>query len=285
MTDYNTLKVPELKKLLQGRGLSVTGNKADLVARLTENDKQTAPVAGDPEPTTGANDEIHWSEDDEPAPAAATTATSDSTAAAAKPSEAVAAATDSAPAAGAAAPQSQPDESAVQQTLSGEAKAVTETEEPKEDFALHLDATDVSEETRKRAERAKRFGITDDSADEDAKKKADRAKRFGVDAGDLASGLDAALPERKPKRGRGGEGDQDNRESKRQTTGGRDGRESRDSRDSRRGRGFRGGRGRQQGAGRPGRQGGRRQEGGGAVVDQAEKARMDARAKRFAAAS
>lgn len=51
MADYNSMKVPELKKLLGERSLPHTGNKADLIARLTENDKQkaadsTAPPAG-----------------------------------------------------------------------------------------------------------------------------------------------------------------------------------------------------------------------------------------------
>lgn len=43
MADYNSMKVPELKKLLQSRNLGVTGNKADLVARLVENDKDSVP--------------------------------------------------------------------------------------------------------------------------------------------------------------------------------------------------------------------------------------------------
>lgn len=38
-TDYATLKVPDLKKLLQERGLHQSGNKADLIARLQDNDK------------------------------------------------------------------------------------------------------------------------------------------------------------------------------------------------------------------------------------------------------
>jgi hypothetical protein len=41
-TDYFTLKVPELKKLCSERGLSPTGNKADLVARLKEHDEANA---------------------------------------------------------------------------------------------------------------------------------------------------------------------------------------------------------------------------------------------------
>ena len=40
MADYASLKVPELKKLLTERGLAVSGNKADLIARLQENDKE-----------------------------------------------------------------------------------------------------------------------------------------------------------------------------------------------------------------------------------------------------
>lgn len=39
MADYVSLKVPELKKLLQEKQLPVTGNKADLIARLQEHDK------------------------------------------------------------------------------------------------------------------------------------------------------------------------------------------------------------------------------------------------------
>lgn len=41
MADYTTLKVPELKKLLQERSLPHAGNKADLIARLKENDAAT----------------------------------------------------------------------------------------------------------------------------------------------------------------------------------------------------------------------------------------------------
>lgn len=45
---YTSLKVPELRKLLQERSLPITGNKADLVSRLEENDKTTAPAAAQP---------------------------------------------------------------------------------------------------------------------------------------------------------------------------------------------------------------------------------------------
>jgi SAP domain-containing ribonucleoprotein len=42
MTDYNSQKVPELKKLLQDRSLPISGNKADLIARLQEHDKKAS---------------------------------------------------------------------------------------------------------------------------------------------------------------------------------------------------------------------------------------------------
>ena len=45
MADYASMKVPELKKLLGERGLVQSGNKADLIARLQDNDKETAEPA------------------------------------------------------------------------------------------------------------------------------------------------------------------------------------------------------------------------------------------------
>lgn len=50
MADYVSLKVPELKKLLQEKQLPVTGNKADLIARLQEHDKPKE----EPKPATAA---------------------------------------------------------------------------------------------------------------------------------------------------------------------------------------------------------------------------------------
>jgi SAP domain-containing ribonucleoprotein len=40
MADYSSHKVPDLKKILQERGLVISGNKADLIARLQEDDKK-----------------------------------------------------------------------------------------------------------------------------------------------------------------------------------------------------------------------------------------------------
>jgi SAP domain-containing ribonucleoprotein len=47
MADYSQLKVPDLKKLLQERGLVISGNKADLIARLQESDKKSGAGAGE----------------------------------------------------------------------------------------------------------------------------------------------------------------------------------------------------------------------------------------------
>jgi hypothetical protein len=47
MADYSQLKVPDLKKLLQERGLVISGNKADLIARLQESDKKSGTGAGE----------------------------------------------------------------------------------------------------------------------------------------------------------------------------------------------------------------------------------------------
>lgn len=48
MADYNSMKVPELKKLLSERGLTQAGNKADLIARLQDNDKEQAKADDQP---------------------------------------------------------------------------------------------------------------------------------------------------------------------------------------------------------------------------------------------
>ncbi|OAQ98917.1 hypothetical protein LLEC1_03184 [Akanthomyces lecanii] len=61
MADYASMKVPELKKLLAERKLAQTGNKADLIARLQEEDEKPA---GDAEAKPGtlgrATDQAGW---------------------------------------------------------------------------------------------------------------------------------------------------------------------------------------------------------------------------------
>lgn len=41
--DYSTLKVADLKEKLKERSLNANGNKADLIARLQEDDKAKTP--------------------------------------------------------------------------------------------------------------------------------------------------------------------------------------------------------------------------------------------------
>ena len=55
MADYSKEKVPDLKKLLQERGLVISGNKADLIARLQEDDSKKAGGAGMPSPSSVAH--------------------------------------------------------------------------------------------------------------------------------------------------------------------------------------------------------------------------------------
>ena len=91
--------------------------------------------------------------------------------------------------------------------------AASEPEAPKQDFSIGIQQSDAEKEAEKRAARAKRFGITED---EEAKKKAERAKKFGGDSNEsVVKGLDTALPERRAKRGR--EGKEEGRGAKRQT--------------------------------------------------------------------
>lgn len=81
-----------------------------------------------------------------------------------------------------------------------EAAAPAEPEVPNEDFSIGLEKSDAQKEAEKRAARAKRFGIPEN---EEAKKLAERAKKFGTESKDnVTSLLDTALPDRRPKRAR-----------------------------------------------------------------------------------
>ncbi|KAI1305693.1 hypothetical protein F5Y03DRAFT_355595 [Xylaria venustula] len=278
MADYASLKVPELKKLLQEKQLPVTGNKADLIARLQEHDKaneepQPAASAAPAAPVSAEEDPIDYSDDDVPA--------SKPTTEAAPAEEKVAEPTSTTENPADAAPALRSEDKPAEEGADDEkpAEATTEAEAaPKVDFSANLPASSADDEARKRAERAKRFGIVED-ADEEAKKKTDRAQRFGLDQTSLVSGLDSALPEkRERKRGREGASNTNadgERGAKRQQHG-QQGRR-RGGRDNR---------------SRGGRQGGNdrgppRKEGGGGgkprrvLDDPSERAKAEARAKRF----
>ncbi|RBA13810.1 hypothetical protein FPRO05_02603 [Fusarium proliferatum] len=251
MAEYSSLKVPELKKLLAEKGLPQTGNKADLIARLQENDRTSETVE---KPAENKEDEISYSDDEAPAAPAAAAPVAASEPVTEVPS------TEAAPAEAAKAEET---------TAEKPAETAEAPAEPEKSYAIGLQSTAADDEAKKRAERAKRFGIEED---EDAKKRADRAKRFGLDEKELATTLDSALPERSRKRGRDrtteGEG---NRPGKRQSLDRRNGGGGR-----RRGRGGRDG----------GRDGSARKDKtstrSGILDDPTEKAKAEKRAARFA---
>jgi len=215
MADYNNLKVPDLKKILSERGLAVSGNKADLIARLQEDDKKG-------NGGTAVEDEIDWDEDDNKAttaPAAAALAAGGQGQVAnptTVPNQKVdvdpSTTTDLSVKGGDGAPAAADGAIAVSGSTAEQAVV---PEAPKQDFSMGIQQTDAEKEAEKRAARAKRFGITEDDED---KKKADRAKKFGLETKEeVVKGLDSALPERRQKRGREEKRDQGGRSAKRQT--------------------------------------------------------------------
>ncbi|KAH8174374.1 SAP domain-containing protein [Sarocladium implicatum] len=242
MADYASLKVADLKKLLAEKGLSDKGLKPELVARLKEHD---AAANGDAKPAETKEDEITYSDDEAaapsaPAPAPAAAPTEE------KPAAESTVASDAAPAP--AAP----------------AAAPAEEEKPAVSYAMGLASTAADDEARRRAERAKRFGVEES---EESKKLSERAKRFGIDEKEIVGGLDSALPERSLKRGRGraeGGGSAGARPEKRQSMDRRGGR----NRNERRGGA---------GGGAP-----QQQKARSVIDDPAEKAKAEARKARFA---
>ncbi|KAK3044739.1 hypothetical protein LTS18_000486 [Coniosporium uncinatum] len=208
------MKNAELEALLKQRGLPHTGKKADLVSRLQEDDgKQST----DPGAATGADapvaataeDEIDWNDDEPPKPAEATSEPAAAAMAAggvgrvenptAVPNQVVDA-TDINNADTTVHPPAETEEVATGAT--GEAAVEEKPEEPKPDFSRGLADISMEEELEKRRARAKKFGI--EETDEEAIKKIERAKKFGTEGGESGGpkGLNEALPERRPKRGR-----------------------------------------------------------------------------------
>jgi len=69
MTDYESMKVAELKDLLRERNLALTGKKDDLIARLLESDGESNEVSEDVEEDVVVEDaaddnEDSWDDDD-----------------------------------------------------------------------------------------------------------------------------------------------------------------------------------------------------------------------------
>lgn len=109
--------------------------------------------------------------------------------------------------------------------------------------------------------------------DDNAAKKAERAKRFGLDEASLAKSLDSALPERSLKRR--GQNDESAGRKRQDRHGNAN---ANNNANNRRGRGRQG----RTGGGR--NEGGVAKTGGSLLDDPAEKAKAEARAKRFGAA-
>ncbi|KAI9772672.1 MAG: hypothetical protein M1840_000267 [Geoglossum simile] len=332
MTDYKPLKVPELKSLLQERSLPVSGNKAELIARLEEHDKsKSQPAETKSAPATSAaiappvEDEIDW--DDEGTTTAPTTK-----APAVKAATAPATKTTATPTAAAAStakkghvedpvkvstakptvdPSKTSDltvklpEKKKETPVSIEKKGAETAANPSatesaseapvaKNYAAGLAASNVIDELEKRKQRAIKFGKQADI--DEANKALERAKKFGAataedsKAGEGVKGLDSALPTRelrgKKRHAEGGDED-DNR--KRGRGGPRDQRGGRRQQGAsgRRGGGS-GGRG---GQSQPQQQQQNKRGGtsnkpaatkGKVTDDPVEKAKAEARAKKFA---
>ncbi|KAB8296952.1 hypothetical protein EYC80_002360 [Monilinia laxa] len=251
MTDYSQLKVPELKKLLQEKSLPISGNKADLIARLQESERKPAAEAT---ASTG-EDEIDWDEDDEKKDEKKATAPVDTAIAAAGGKEEIPNPTKIT--GGEGAPTAEDGAVAASGPTKTEVAPVPEA--PKQDFSAGIEKSDAQKEAEKRAARAKRFNIPEN---EEAAKLAERAKKFGLDNSKIVEGLDSALPEGRQKRAR-----EDNRQ------GGRNAK--RQTPDNRRP---------QSGQKNTQKPGPRKPAGGRVTDDPVEKAKAEARAKRFAPA-
>ena len=171
-----------------------------------------------------AEDEIDWDEEDnktttEPATTVASGGQNPTTAPAAAPSQTVDTeslkTTDLKVAGGDAPPVGSTDVSSEAKT----SETAPKVEAPKIDYSAGIAKTDAEKEAEKRAARAKRFGITETAEATEAQKKLERAKKFGLDTEEaVVKGLDDALPDRRAKRGREGKDDgRGGRNAKRQT--------------------------------------------------------------------
>lgn len=223
-SEYEKKTVAQLQELLKARGLTASGKKAELVARLQEADK-TADTTKEAEAKPDVTEDIiDW---DDEAPAAE-----------ASLKESAQASTEAGAATIAAGGQGQvPNPVAVPNQTLGEDPAKTDDlhvetkeaateEKPVIDYSIGLQPTEVEEELKKRKARAEKFGVVAETTSDstEAEKTLERAKRFGTsgsaDSGVGVNRLDQALPaERERKRGRGGD-EHGGRGGKRRNVGG-----------------------------------------------------------------
>ncbi|MCJ1391203.1 hypothetical protein MMC18_004065 [Xylographa bjoerkii] len=221
--DYSKHKNAELEQLLRARSLPHTGKKADLIARLVQDDTdkaQPAPTAASAKSsaTAVADDEIDW-DDDAPGAAKETSAPEPATHPAPEATP---------PGAGegrAANPLAVPNQVPTNEPWAAQDLTVTlpATEDPANASQAADDAApttyreptptlppiSVETELTKRLDRARKYNLPAETIFE-AEKALERFKKFGTAPsveGALAGALDGVLPERAAKkRGRGEEG-------------------------------------------------------------------------------
>lgn len=233
MADYNAMKVPELRKHLGDRKLPQSGNKADLIARLQEDDNKATSTSA---PAAPAEDEIDWDEDETATkPAATATATAEATApATTAPAAAAVAAGGQGPIdtpvnvpnqkqdidpaethdLKVAAVGANPDEKAT--SAAPETATSAEPEVPKQDFTAGVALTDAEKEAKRRAERIKKWGVIE--LTEEEKKLKARAEKFGTAASaDIDEATIKAINEGLPERKKRERKEQGGRAAKRQT--------------------------------------------------------------------
>jgi SAP domain-containing ribonucleoprotein len=205
MPEYTKMKNADLEALLKERNLPHTGKKAEMVARLEEDDKKK-----------NNEDEIDWDDDTAdasavpaaPAPVETAAPTAEETETAVEGNNPQAVPNQEA----AIDPSTTSDLSVKQPEEGGEASNGAATEEAKEpeapkiDYTSGIAATDIDKELEARRKRMERFNIKADDQDEaavEAQKRLERQKKFGDDGPDTNK-LDSALSEKRQKRGREG---------------------------------------------------------------------------------
>ncbi|KAK4951310.1 hypothetical protein LTR10_010283 [Elasticomyces elasticus] len=271
MADYAKKKNDDLIALCKERGLAHSGKKADLCKRLEDYDTAQTSASATTTAKPAIEDEIDW--DDEPATEIAKTATTTQAA--------------DAIAAGGIGEVNNPAEvpnqtvvedpattddltvAAAPETVAPTTESAPPTKEasPEKDFSTGLAERTIDEEIAKRKARARKFGLPEDS---DEIKMLERARRFGVQE------ASKALSEGRKREGRGEKRALDGALS---SEAGVRKRSRGDSRRERRSRS----RGASRGSG-PAQNGQKKAGGEGrAWMSDADKAKADARAKRFAA--
>ncbi|KAF3910133.1 hypothetical protein AA313_de0207106 [Arthrobotrys entomopaga] len=208
MTDYSKLKVTDLKELLSQRELPTTGKKDELIARLTADDKAKAsngaktaePIQETPAaPVSAPVIPPTSNQQAEKEPSSTETNV---------PNPPTSEATSTSPATGEKKKftfkrlADEFDTPASKEPEEAKPAEPTKPAEPAESFAAGLASTNADSELEKRKKRAARFGIPVG----DSVKLQERAKRFAADEGDDASknkaikALDSALGENRGKK-------------------------------------------------------------------------------------